>query len=1393
MKTVCKQFLTLALVLTMLFSSILPGLSVDLKASAFNQKSFTVTKTLRDAFSAEDAGNGGISLFSASPSYDGCFGNQLEAEAKAIYDHFVDTYAVNRQAGELIYTFSSPFTFQTAIVDGKIDENEEYQEICETISVAFQSAMDAFLYDYPDVFWFRSGRFSFDISFSGPSYSNMTGTISSAVFTPEEIYSGAASNISSYDVKVSEAVNTIRSAVGTDADRRSVLKYVHDYICNHAYYNAIEEATVHSSEPFFIGDGGVVCEGYAKTFKVLCDKLSLPCACVSGTAKTSDGKNEAHMWNLVQMEDGKWYLVDVTWDDQTSRIYDTYFLAGATSAGFNDIISKERSESTDFSSTGWKNFVYPVLSSDKYTPHVHAWNAFYTVDTAATCTQPGSKSIHCSLCSAQKDITPVPALGHDFSEKIADNAHLKSSATCTKKAEYYYDCSRCSQISNTEAYEYGDALGHDMGNWYVLTASTCVLSGESGRDCKRCSYSETKTLQPTNHANQYPVPEQAATCKTSGYTAGVYCPDCKTWLSGHEVIPVKEHTYVARVTAPTCTIGGGITYTCSVCGDTYSDSDIPALGHSFTNYVSDNNATCTQDGTKTAKCDRCDVTYTVADEGSAKGHTPGAWIIDKDSDCVNGGTKHQICSVCGDSIKTEDIPAKGHKYVDAVTAPTCTAEGYTNHRCSACGNAYIDSTVPALGHSFTNYVSDNNATCTQDGTKTAKCDRCDVTHTIADIGSAKDHTPGAWIIDKDSDCVNGGSKHQICSVCGDSIKTEEIPAKGHKYVATVTTPTCTAEGYTTHRCSVCGDTYTDSTVPALGHSFTNYVSDNNATCMQDGTKTAKCDRCDVTYTVVDEDSAKGHTPGAWIVDKDSNCINSGSKHQVCSVCGDSIKTEDIPAKGHKYVATVTAPTCTAEGYTAHTCSACGDTYSDLNIPALGHIFTNYVSDNNATCTQDGTKTAKCDRCDVTDTIADEGSMKAHTESIWIVDKDYDCVNGGTKHTECTVCHTVIKTEAIPAKGHEYVDTVTAPTCTTDGYTTHTCSVCGNTYTDSVVPATGHKNSEAVKENVVAATCTANGSYDLVVYCSVCHLEISRNSIVTDKFSHSYQTKTTPATTAKDGKIVTACTVCGKISKTVVIPKIASISLSSVSYTYDGKVKTPTVTVKNNKGTTLKKGTDYTVTYASGRKTPGQYAVKITFKGNYSESKTLYFTILPGITNSIATATNSLAIKLVWKAVPGATGYQVFLYDAKTKKYVTLKTTTGTSYTVSKLKSGTSYKFAVRAYTIVNGKVYWASGYKTITATTNPGTPTLKVTAGSKKAALSWNKQTGATGYVVYMATSKNGKYSKIATLKGNSSVTYTKTGLTKGKTYYFKVAAYTVANGKTLYSGYSSVKAVKVR
>ena len=284
---------------------------------------------------------------------------------------------------------------------------------------------------------------------------------------------------------------------------------------------------------------------------------------------------------------------------------------------------------------------------------------------------------------------------------------------------------------------------------------------------------------------------------------------------------------------------------------------------------------------------------------------------------------------------------------------------------------------------------------------------------------------------------------------------------------------------------------------------------------------------------------------------------------------------------------------------------------------------------------------------------------------------------------------------ISHKHSGYNETVTKEaSCTEDGVKTLTCN-CGETYTEAI-PATGHTE---VTDKAVAATCTKKGKTE-GKHCSVCGAVIKVQKAV-PALGHKYKTTTTKATTSKNGKAVTACTVCGKVKKTTVIYKASSVKLSKTSYTYNGKTQKPKVVIKNSKGKALTEGKDYTVKYPKGMKKPGTYTVTVTFKGNYSGKKTLTFTITP-------------------KA------------------------------------------------------------------------PTLKVKAGAKKATLSWNKQTGASGYVVYMATSKNGKYKKIATVK-SGKVSYTKTGLAKGKTYYFKVAAYTTSGGKTINSAYSSVKNIKVK
>ena len=293
--------------------------------------------------------------------------------------------------------------------------------------------------------------------------------------------------------------------------------------------------------------------------------------------------------------------------------------------------------------------------------------------------------------------------------------------------------------------------------------------------------------------------------------------------------------------------------------------------------------------------------------------------------------------------------------------------------------------------------------------------------------------------------------------------------------------------------------------------------------------------------------------------------------------------------------------------------------------------------------------------------------------------------------------------------------------------------------------------------------------------------------------HKTVSETTKATTTKDGSIVSTCTECGEDVSIKKIAKVSRISLSKTAYSYDGKVKTPSVTVKDANGKTLKKGTDYTVTYSAGRTKIGKYTVTVTLKGsNYSGSKTLSFTVGPVKPTSVKAASRTAnSVTLTWGKVSGASGYVVYRYSDSTKKYTKVATVKTNKATVNKLKAGTTYKFAVQAYKTSGKETYYGETGALFTTTTNPAAPSIKVTSTAKgKAYISFKKVTGATKYEFYCSTSKSGSYKKLST---SSTAYYTASKLTSGKTYYFKVRAYKTLGKTNYYSSYSAVRSVKVK
>lgn len=232
----------------------------------------------------------------------------------------------------------------------------------------FQSTWDAISLDKPELFYVSTEN----ISLLTRTTSSIFGKVTySYILQPQSgtTYFKKAWNseneVSTAIQQVDNKVNQIVSQA-PQTNRYDKIKYAHDYLINNMEYNqqdAVNNGDVYGA----LIKGTAVCEGYAKAFQLLMNKLNVPSVIVFGKGVDDQGNEEFHAWNYVQMEDGTWYAVDTTWDDPIvigkGKIPDStktrYFLKGS-----NDFF-KQHTEDPDVSGTGQK-FVYPTLSTTNY-------------------------------------------------------------------------------------------------------------------------------------------------------------------------------------------------------------------------------------------------------------------------------------------------------------------------------------------------------------------------------------------------------------------------------------------------------------------------------------------------------------------------------------------------------------------------------------------------------------------------------------------------------------------------------------------------------------------------------------------------------------------------------------------------------------------------------------------------------------------------------------------------------------------------------------------------------------------------------------------------------------------------------------------------------------------
>ena len=444
-----------------------------------------------------------------------------------------------------------------------------------------------------------------------------------------------------------------------------------------------------------------------------------------------------------------------------------------------------------------------------------------------------------------------------------------------------------------------------------------------------------------------------------------------------------------------------------------------------------------------------------------------------------------------------------------------------------------------------------------------------------------------------------------------------------------------------------------------------------------------------------------HKFSTWTTTKNATCTQVGTKSRKCTVCGKT-ETQTIAKTGHKSVTDKAIPaTCTTDGKTEGShCSVCGAVIKAQDTTkATGHKFGNWTTTKSATCTESGTQIRKCETCGATESKS--LSAKGHTE---VVDK------------------------AIPA------------TCTTDGKTEGShCSVCGAVIkAQTTITATGHKSSGWIVDKT--ASIGVKGSK---------HKE---------------------------------CTVCKKVLETAEIPALSRISISKASvtlstsiYAYDGKAKTPSVNVKVN-GKTLKKDTDYTVSYSNNTKV-GTAKVTITGKGNYTGSVSKTYSIK----NNFKKATVS---GISTKAFTGKNITQSITvkYNGKTLKK-------GTDYTVSYSNNKNIGTATVK----IAGKGSY-TGTITKTFKINPAKQEIqKLTAKSKAFFVDWAQKGSATGYEIQYATNSKFTSAKKVTITNNKTDTKTISKLSGKKKYYVRVRSYTTVKGTKYYGAWSSTKTVTTK
>ncbi|MGN1481947.1 transglutaminase domain-containing protein [Porcipelethomonas sp.] len=367
------------------------------------------------------------------------FYDQLDDNNKSAYDAM--KIWLEPTTEEFSVSLPDPVSYETSSTNMSSWDDDQKTEFWTIVLSTIRDGELALDYDYPELFWLDTSQISVTLSNVKNGYSFMTRKYT---MTISELKLKGAVKEEYTDVETAaEFKQTYDNAVSSfevkGDDNYSKIKYIHDSIANTVNYDL--SAPYHDTAlGFFIEPYSIVCEGYSKAVKILCDKENIPCIVVIGNVNTET--NFAHMWNYIQMEDGNWYALDCTWDDlddDSNPIKYQYFLKGSESFNTN------HTPDTEYIST---SFTYPQLSESDYV---------YSSDEPEITTSVTSTTVTESTSETETTV-------------------LSTSESVTQKSTSYTVTSVNTSVSETESYDITEITTISVVTTVNTATSTSVSS-----------------------------------------------------------------------------------------------------------------------------------------------------------------------------------------------------------------------------------------------------------------------------------------------------------------------------------------------------------------------------------------------------------------------------------------------------------------------------------------------------------------------------------------------------------------------------------------------------------------------------------------------------------------------------------------------------------------------------------------------------------------------------------------------------------------------------------------------------------------------------------------------------------------------------------------------------